>query len=191
MLKSKKLFKAGSILCMILFYLTALVGIFIVGEHVAHLWFQDSSFTTFLGPFEPIFSYADLYFYEEPELYSSTSFLALSFASGILSIGTALLFLWYLSKFLKNLNKDGLFMKENVPILYKLGMVNLILGTAFVYLDGYLLKQALQELEIVNADMVFTDFSYWDSLISGFILILFASALKSAVHAVEENKNTI
>lgn len=187
MFTSKKLLKAGYILCMILFYITAVFGgIFVVIDHVFHLWFPDHPVTVFLGPFEPVFAYVNLYFYEQPELYNSTSFLTLSFLGSIFSVGIGLLFLWYVSRLIKNIDKIGLFNKVNVSILYKLGTVTLILGTISDYLDSFLLKQAIQELEIGNADFVLTDFSYLGSLLSGIVLILFAAALKKAVHAIEE-----
>ncbi|MMZ64570.1 hypothetical protein D1872_269100 [compost metagenome] len=82
-------------------------------------------------------------------------------------------------------------MNENVPVFYRLGISIIVLGTLFNYTEGVMLSQAIGELKITNASISLTDISYVDSLISGFILIIIASALKIAVRAVEENKNTI
>lgn len=186
MFTSKKLLEAGYILCIILFCITAVFGgIFTIIDHVIHLWFPDHPMTVFLGPFEPIFAYANIYFYEQPELYSSSSFLTLSFLGSISSIGIVLFFLWYIGRLIKNINEEGLFNKINVSIFYKLGTATLILGTISDYLDSYLFNQAIQELEIVNADFVLTDFSYLDSLISGGVLFLIAYVLNKAILAIE------
>ncbi|MBD7968474.1 hypothetical protein [Paenibacillus gallinarum] len=185
-MKLRKLLKPSYILCMILFYITAVFGgIFTVIDHVFHLWFPDHPITLFLGPFEPVFSYVNLYFYEHPELYSSTSFLTLSFLSSISLMGWALLFLWYISRLIKNIDKKGLFKKVNVSILYKLGIATLILVTIYSNIDSYLLKQAIQELEIVNADLVLEDFPYFDGLFSAVGFFIFAFALNKAIRAIE------
>ncbi|MCM3783467.1 DUF2975 domain-containing protein [Neobacillus mesonae] len=190
-MKLKKIFKWGSRICMILFYFVLLLGIFNIFDHMSYIWFPDSAFAQSFGGFTPIFSYADLYFNEEPALYSDTSFILLSLLSATTMTVVSLLSLWYMSKFLRNIYADSLFMNQNVTILYKLGIVIIVLGTVFTYTDGLLLSKTLDELIITNAQLVLTDYSYLDSILSGIFLIIIASALKIAVQAVEENKNTI
>lgn len=119
------------------------------------------------------------------------SFMVLSLISITTMILTALLFLRLMYKLLKNIYKDSLFMYENVSIIFKLGLTYLILGTAFTYTDGLLLSKALSALDITNAEIQSSNLSYIDSITWGIVLIILASALKTAVHAVEENKKTI
>ncbi|ASN06252.1 hypothetical protein [Virgibacillus necropolis] len=82
-------------------------------------------------------------------------------------------------------------MHENISILLKMGFTILIAGTLSSYLDGLLLSKALARLQLVNAQMSYYNFRFIDVLSAGFVLIIFSLALKRAVHAVEENKNTI
>src|SRR5699024_270003 len=187
----KAIFKLLSLLCLIVFYFTILIGIFAILLHLSFIWDADSALSKSFGKFEPIFSYLELHFYQEPNLYMEKSFMVLSLISITTMILTALLFLRLMYKLLKNIYKDSLFMYENVSIIFKLGLTYLILGTAFTYTDGLLLSKALSALDITNAEIQSSNLSYIDSITWGIVLIILASALKTAVHAVEENKKTI
>ena len=187
----KIVYKMGSRLCLILFYLFILLALFAVAEHYFFIWQPESSLTQSFGEFKPIFGLVNVDFFQQPELYTDKSFLLLSLACNTAALLFGLLFLWYMHKFLKNMYIDGLFMYENVSILYKLGLTILVVGTAYIYIDGVLLSKAITALEITNAQLSMSNFSFVDSIIGGILIIIIASALKTAVHAVEENKNTI
>jgi|GEM_PF-4952328 len=190
-MKSKMIFKLGSVLSLVVFYITLLICVLEALEHISHLWFADSGWTGILGTFEPIFSYVDIHFKQHPDLYQSKSYIALSFVNSISAMLLTTMFAWYMHRLLRNIYRDSLFMNENVPVFYRLGISIIVLGTLFNYTEGVMLSQAIGELQITNASISLTDISYMDSLISGFILMIIASALKIAVRAVEENKNTI
>ncbi|MCA1010572.1 DUF2975 domain-containing protein [Halobacillus halophilus] len=184
-------YKLGSILCIILFYFVSLIGLFAIASHIGYLYFPNSAFTNSLGSFDPIYSYLVLNFEKQPELYEKTSFLQLSFLSELTTILFAAVFLWLMHKFLKTIVQEGLFTYKNVSILTKLGLTIGILGTGFTYTSELLTSKAVDELEITNASVHYSSWFFIDTLIGGILLIIIASALKTAVHAVEENKQTI
>ncbi|CAM4224940.1 DUF2975 domain-containing protein [Paenibacillus macerans] len=190
-MKSKMFFKAGSVASLIVFFVALLIGVLEAIEHVSRLWFAGSGWTGVLGDFEPVFSYIDIHFLANPELYDSRAFIALSFVNSISALLLIALSAFYMHKLLRNIHRDSLFMYENVSVFYKLGIVIIVLGTLFNYTESVMLTQAIGELQIVGASIQLTDISYVDSLISGFVMMIIASALKIAVNAVEENKNTI
>lgn len=190
-MKSKRIFKIASIICLICFYLSILLGIFVLMEGGTHLWIPNSGLAESFDPFKPIFSEVDIDFFQAPPIYDDTWFLALNLVLGVVTVITALLFFWLMYKLLKNIHADSLFMYANVSILIKLGLTVGILGAAFTYLERYILKQVLEEMHIDNAQISLSSLSYIDSILSGIVLIIIAFALKTAVHAVEENKKTI
>lgn len=187
-MKSKKIFKWGSKACLILFYIILLAGVFIVMDHVGHLWFPGSEFVQFFGGFEPVFSYTDLNFDQAPALYSDPSYIAISLLSSATMLVSFLFFLWYIHKLLGNIHAHSLFMVENVAILYKLGFTTIIFETIYTFTEGLLLSRAVNELVITNGRIVLTDLSYIESIESGLIIMIIASALKVAVRALEEKK---
>jgi len=190
-MKPNFIFKFSSILCLILFYLVLLIAVFTLIENVSYIWWPDSSFTKSFGTFEPIYGYMNLDFYQQPELYAERSFRLLSLLSNVTLLLFALSFLWLLYKFLKNISKEGLFMYQNVTILFWMGIVFAVLGAATTYTDGLLLSKAITEIDISNASISFSNIAYADFIIAGIVMILIASALKTAVHAVDENRKTI
>lgn len=190
-MKSKIVFKIGSILCLICFYLVILLGIFALGEHSLRLWNPDSDLTRSFGDFQPLFGYIDLHFYQQPGLYTDPSFIQLSFISTACMLLFVLLFLWWMCKLLDNIYEDSLFSYENVSIVFKLGLTLIVAGTAYTYTDGLLLSKALAALTVSDAQISLSDLSYVDTLIGGIVLLLISWALKIAVHAVEENNKTI
>lgn len=187
-MKSKKIFKLLSITSLVLFYAVALLSILILFMDAFYIWNPGCCG---LPVFEPVFSFIDIQFYQQPELYNDRSFRLLSALSNIVIFSFLLPIFWYMYKLLKNIHADSLFMYENVSIFFKLGFVNLILGSAFNYMDSLLLSKSLTALDITNAELKFSNTFYLDSIASGIVLIIIAAALKSAVHAVEENKKTI
>ncbi|TFJ92319.1 DUF2975 domain-containing protein [Lentibacillus salicampi] len=185
------LFKISSLLSLLLFYFVLLTGLFTIVANVSYIWWPDSSFTQSLGEFNPIYGYMTLDFYQQPDLYTDKSFMVLYFISNITLFLFALAFLWLMYKFLKNIYKEGLFMHENVSLLFGIGLTCLVLGSATTYTDGLLLSKAVTALDISNASIAFSNIAYADFIITGFVLMFIASALKTAVSAVEENKQTI
>lgn len=190
-MKSKVIFKIASILCLIAFYITIFTGVFVLMQGVARIWKPDSNLTKSFGPFKPLFSYIDIDFHQLPALYQDTTFLVLYFAYLMTTIITALLFLWFMYKLLKNIHVNSLFMYENVSILLKLGVTIGILGSASTYTQNLILSKVLGVLNAVNAQIAFSNLFYMDMILGGIVLIFIALALKLAVNAVEENKKTI
>ncbi|KZE74423.1 hypothetical protein AV654_29485 [Paenibacillus elgii] len=190
-MKSKIVFKIGAILCLICFYFVVLIGIFALGEHSLRLWSPDSELARSFGDFQPLFSYIDLNFYQQPELYTDPSFVQLSFISTTCMLLFMLLFLWFMRKLLNNIYEDSLFSYENVSIVFKLGLTIIVTGSAYTYTDGLLLSKALAALTVSNAQISLSNLSYVDTITGGIVLLLISWALKIAVHAVEENSQTI
>ncbi|WP_458462003.1 DUF2975 domain-containing protein [Paenibacillus sp.] len=190
-MKSNWMFSVGSKICQILFYVLFIVTFFIIMDHVAHLWFPDSGFTQSLGPFQPIFSYGYITFDQDPALYTEPGFIALSFLSNMSMMVLAHMFLWYMHRLLRNVGNNSLFMYENVAILSRLGLFIIVMGSLFSYSDDLLFSKALSNLDITNGQLMVSSLSYIDFVLGGLVLLIIASALKKAVHAVEENKNTI
>lgn len=184
----KNIFNSLSIICLILFCLTALLGILVF---IMDLLYILKPGCCGLGTFEPLFSYIDIYYYQQPRLYEDQFFRFLTLISDMSLFLLATLILWFLKGLLKNIHTDSLFMYENVSILYNLGITTIVLGSIFTYSEEFLLTKALAALDITNAEITFSALSYIDMIISGIILIIIASALKRAVYAVEENKKTI
>lgn len=188
-MKSKKIFKILSILSLILFYFITFTGVITLIMESLYVWNPSCCS---LPTFEPIFSnYIEINFYQQPELYSDQSYRLLYLISTLSLFLVIFLTLWYMHKLLKNISIDSLFMYENVPILFKLGVTITVLGSASTYIEGVLLSKTLSALEITNAEVMFSNLSYMDWILNGIILIIIAAALKTAVHAVEENKKTI
>ncbi|MDO6654344.1 hypothetical protein [Anaerobacillus sp. 1_MG-2023] len=190
-MKWKYGFKLLSRICLILFYIIALLSIFTTTEHITRIWFSGSSFEKSFGIYEPIFTYFDLSFNKQPELFNNTSFLILSFVSTTAFCSLLLLFLWFLQKLLMNIYKENLFLYENVSLISKLGYTILFLGTLSTYTEEQLALKVLDLLKITNAQISLSTGAYLDTIIGGVVLLLIASALKFAVSAVEENKQTI
>ncbi|WP_440117825.1 DUF2975 domain-containing protein [Paenibacillus sp. QZ-Y1] len=190
-MKSNWMFSVGSKICQILFYVLFIVTFFIIMDHAAHLWFPDSGFTQSLGPFQPIFGLGNIYFDQDPELYTEKGFIALSFLSNLSVMVLAHMFLWYMHRLLRNVGKNSLFMYENVAILFRLGLFIIVMGCLFSYSDDLLFSKALNQLDITNGLLIVSTMSYIDFILGGLVLLIIAFALKKAVHAVEENKNTI
>ncbi|MGV2883703.1 DUF2975 domain-containing protein [Paenibacillus taichungensis] len=190
-MKSNWMFNLGSKLALILFYVIFIVTFFMVLEHVAHLWFPNSGLTRSLGPFQPIFGYSEIIFNQNPELYSDSSFIALSFVSSMSMMVLVHMFLWYMHRLLRNVANNSLFMYKNVAILSRLGLFIIVMGFLFSYTGELLFTQAVAELDITNGQLMVSSLSYIDFILGGLVLLIIASALKNAVHAVEENKNTI
>lgn len=190
-MKLNWMFGVGSKVCQILFYVLFMVTFFIIIDHVAHLWFPDSGFTQSLGPFEPIFGMGSIYFDQNPELYTESSFIALSFLSNLSMMVLTHMFLWYMHHLLRNVGKNSLFMYENVAILFRLGLFIIVMGCLFSYSDDLLFSKALSRLDITNGQLIVSSLSYIDFILGGLVLLIIALSLKKAVHAVEENKNTI
>lgn len=187
-MKSKKIFKILSILSLVLFYLIILLGIITVTMGALQVWKPGCCS---LEEFNPVFSYIDIYFYQQPDLYDDPSFRLLTLISGVNTFLLIGLVLWFMYKLLKNIYKDSLFMYENASIIFKLGISIIIVGSVFTYTDGLLLSKTLAILDITNAEIKFSNLSYMDTIFNGIVLIIIAAALKTAVHAVEENKKTI
>ena len=178
-------------ICLILFYLIALLFVFTALEHISLIWFADSALAKFFLPYEPIFSYIQLRFQNQPALYDEKSFLILSFISMITNLLFLMLFLWLMRKLLRNIYLKSLFLHQNVSIIWKLGIITIILGTSSTYIDEQITSRTLELLKISNATIEYSTLNYIDTIIGGIVLILIASALKYAVNAVEENEQTI
>lgn len=187
-MKSKKVFKILSKSSLVLFYFCILSGIITLLFESLYVWNPGCCS---LPNFEPVFSYIDISFYQQPELYHDKSFRLLYLATNFTLFLLVTLFFWYMYKLLKNISKNSLFMYENVSILFKLGVTIIVVGSATTYLEGVLLSKALSALYVSNAEVVFSNLSYMDWIFNGIVLIIIAAALKTAVHAVEENKKTI
>jgi hypothetical protein len=190
-MKWKYGFNLLSKICMILFYLIALLFVITTLEHVSLIWFADSALAKSFRPYEPIFSYVQLTFQNQPDLYDEKSYLILSYLSMSTNILFLMLFIWYMQKLLKNIYSESLFLYQNVSIIWKLGMITIVLGTASTYIDEQITSRTLGLLKISNATIEYSTLNYIDTLVGGIVLILIASALKYAVNAVEENQQTI
>lgn len=190
-MRSNIIFKILSILCFILFFIVLLTGVFTITAGASYIWWPDSPFTKSLEEFEPIYAYMTLDFYQQPDIYTDKSFMVISLLSDITLFLFVLVFLWLLYKFLKNIYKEELFMYENVSILFWMGITFSILGSVTTYTDGLLLSKAIKDLDISNASISFSNIAYLDFVFAGMVMMIFAYALKKAVHAVEENKKTI
>ncbi|SFB04540.1 Protein of unknown function [Lentibacillus halodurans] len=188
---SNFIFRISSMLSLILFYLVLLIGLFTLIANGSYIWWPHSAFTNSLGEFEPLYGYMTLNFSQQPDLYTDKSFMVLSFISNLILFLFMLSFLWLLYRFLKNIYTDGLFMYENVSILFRMGIAFAVLGSAATYMDGLLLSKAMTALEISNASIGFSNIAYADFIIAGIVIMLIASALKTAANAVEENEKTI
>lgn len=184
-------FNILSKVCLVLFYVIALVFVITTLEHVSLIWFSDSGLADSFRPYEPIFNYIQLTFHNQPQLYNERSFLILSFISLSTSLLFMMLFLWFMQKLLKNIYVKSLFLYENVSIIWKLGIITIVLGTVSTYIDEQITSQTLKLLNISNATIEYSTLNYIDTIISGIVLILIAAALKYAVNAVEENEQTI
>lgn len=187
----KFIFKIGSIICQIGFYLIILLSIFVLLDGISRLWAPESALAKSFGGLDPIFSYLDIHFDQEPALYDNTSFITLYVVNMLLTVFTVLLFFRYMHKLLKNIHHDSLFMHANVAIFFKLGVVVGLLGTVAAYTENRMALWVLTDLDITNAHISYSNISYLDTLVSGIFLILIALALRTAVRAVEENKQTI
>ena len=184
-------FNLLSKICLILFYIIGLLFVFTTLEHVSLIWFADSALAKSFRPYEPIFSYIQLSFQNQPDLYDEKSFLILSFISISTSVLFMMLFLWFMRKLLKNIYLKSLFLQQNVAIIWKLGVITIVLGTVSTYIDEQITSRTLELLKITNATIQYSTLNYIDTIIGGIVLILIASALKYAVNAVEENEQTI
>lgn len=185
------MFKMGSIVCMVGFYITILIGAVSVLEYSSRLWLPDSALAASFGAYQPIFGYIDIHFEQQPGIYMDSSFLELSFITTIFLVWLVMAFLWYMRKLLRNIYQDSLFMQENVSIIFRLGVTIMVLGSAFTYTDGLILSKALTAVDVSNATIQYSNISYIDAFIGGVVLLIIASAMKIAVEAVEENKKTI
>lgn len=190
-MKLKIIFKIGSILSLIGFYLMILLGIFVLLEGISRLWMPGSALAESFGPLDPIFSYIEIDFNQSPALYSDTEFITLYLVNMLFVVLTGLLFSWYMFKLLKNIYHDSLFMYANVSIFFKLGMTVGLIGTVPIFAENRMLSAVLPKLDITNATISNVYPSYIETIFGGIVLILIAAALKIAVHAVEENKKTI
>ncbi|WJE16929.1 DUF2975 domain-containing protein [Halobacillus sp. ACCC02827] len=185
------LYKIGSIAALVLFYLVCLLSIFMLASNIGYIWYPNSAFTASLGAFDPLYTYFELHFDTTPVVYTEPSFRWLSFASEATMTVFALLFLWFLHQLLKNIHHAGLFTESNVTVLFRFGLTVSILGTAFGYMDSRLSSAAITALDVRNGSIEFTSLYHLDMLFGGIVLLIIASALKTAVRAVEENKKTI
>ncbi|MFC0186769.1 DUF2975 domain-containing protein [Fictibacillus aquaticus] len=185
------LFKVLSKISIILFYVLSAFGMLIIVLDSFRVFAPDSAITKSLGEVEPIFSYLNLNFHEQPAVYSQKSFLMLSLVSTITTFAVVVLFLWFMHKLLKNIHTDSLFMIENVSILMKMGLTIMIIGAASSLIEGILINRSLSDVQIANATISYSNIQFADYVINGIVLIIFSLALKKAVIAVEENKHTI
>ncbi|TDQ40794.1 DUF2975 family protein [Aureibacillus halotolerans] len=190
-MKSKRIFKLGSTMFLIFFYVVLLFSLLSMLEKVSYLWWPESGLAAFFGPFDPIYSMFTIQFNEHPTLYQDSGFISLALLCDVMMGVFGGLFCWYMHRLLKNIFLDSLFTYKNVGVLFKLGIVSIVPGSAFVLLDNLLAQKALALLTITNATMTFTDVTYLESISSGVVLLFISLALKQAVHAVEENKQTI
>lgn len=190
-MKSKIIFKIGSLISLIGFYLMMLLMIFMLMEGLSRLFIPASGFADSFGPLEPVFAYFTIDFRQQPAIYEEGQFLILYFVNELTTGLTALLFFWFMYKLLKNIHTYSLFMYENVSVLFKLGLSIGILGTASTYTSNLILSKVLSALSITNAHVSFSNLSYIDMIAGGIVLIIIALALRTAVNAVEENRKTI
>lgn len=190
-MNSKNIFKILSKLSLILFYLVTLAGVVTLVMESFTISNPNSKIAKSYGGFEPIYSYINLNFLKQPDLYMEKSFMLLSLVSNATAFLLVIMFLWFMQKLLKNIYEDSLFMYENASIILKLGITIMIVGTISEYTNGLLTSKALTYLQISNAQINFINIAYFDLFITGTVLIIIAVALKRAVHAVEENKKTI
>ncbi|MDX8045621.1 hypothetical protein SH601_06430 [Gracilibacillus sp. S3-1-1] len=187
----KHLFKAVYLLCRLLFIIVIPIALFAILYHVAILFFPTSSFAKSFDNFEPIISWVDIQFDQQPDLYLNTDIQLYSFISTVAACSLCLSVLRLCDKLFKNIYQDSLFTYKNVKIFYTLGIIILSLGTIFTYVDGLLFDKTIEILNVVNATISFSNISYMDALFTGIACLLIGAALKVAVKAVEENKYTI
>lgn len=187
----KSFFKITYFLCRVFLIILVPIFIFNLLYHCAYLFFQDTGFAASFGEFEPVFSLMIIEFESHPNLYDTNEMLILSFISSTAVFLLCFIVLRLLDKLFQNIYRESLFVKKNVNLFYGLGITILILGTSFFYLDGLIFNKVIQELEISNATIEFSNTNYIDSLFTGIVFILIGAALKVAVIAVEENKYTI
>lgn len=186
----KTVFKFLSLLSLISFYVFAVLGLFITVAESVVIAIPESSFSKDWG-FETVFIDLNIHFHHFPALYNDQTFRLLN----LLSEGTAFLFfvlvLWYLHSLFRNIYKGSVFMYGNVSVVFRLGIVILVLGTISAFTDGLLESRVIQQLQIENADVGTSNLSYLDYLLTGIVLVIVSFSLKKAVYAVEENKDTI
>lgn len=186
----KTMCKILSLLSLIFFYVLSVLGLLITGAESVTVVKPESTFAKSWG-FEPIYIDMNIHFDHSPDLYNDQAFRVLD----VLSVGTTFLFvvliLWYVHKLFRNIYKDNVFMYENVSVIFRLGLVFLVVGTLYAFTNGLLESKAVQQLRITNAEVEIFNMSYVDFLLTGVVLVIASTSMKKAVHAVEENKDTI
>ncbi len=190
-MNSKLLFKVAYLICRVLFILIIPIALYGILYHIAYIFFPNSSFAASFGNFEPIYSYLTIEFERQPDIFMQADLRILSFISEVSLFILVLGILRMIDKLFQNVYKNSLFMKENVNLFYRIGILILSLGTIFFYIDGLIFDKTIEGLNITNASIEFSNLSYIDTIISGIAFLLIGAALKVAVKAVEENKYTI
>lgn len=100
-MKSKIIFKIGSLISLIGFYLMMFLMIFMLMEGLSRLFIPASGFADSFGPLEPVFAYFTIDFRQQPAIYEEGQFLILYFVNELTTGLTALLFFWFMYKLFK------------------------------------------------------------------------------------------
>lgn len=185
-----KLFKFLSLLSLIFFYAFLASGLFVISSEAIATAKPESAFAKSWG-FDPVYTDFNIYFHHFPDLYNDPTFRLLDLVTEGTTFLLIVLVLWYLHKLFKNIYKDNLFVYKNVSVIFRLGFAILVFGTVSSFTNGLLESRVISELQIKNAEVVLSNLSYLDYLLTGFVLMIVSIALKKAVQAVEENKDTI
>ncbi|MFD1019162.1 DUF2975 domain-containing protein [Thalassobacillus hwangdonensis] len=187
----KKLTKFFSVGSKVLFYFFLVSGLLVTVLEAITIFNPKGKVAEGLGGFEPIYGTFNLTFDKEPALYDEQSFQLLSLADTVVLFAFVTLLFLLLHKLLKNVHEEQVFMYENVSLLFKLGLLVLVIGSVSTLLGEILSARALEQLTVTNADLSYTPFAFADFIITGIVLIVISVTLKKAVHAVKENEETI
>lgn len=190
-MRSKKILNISSKIVLLLLSLLLLVLLIELLEFFSRIFYPTSGLTESFGILEPVFSFLNIHFYQEPVLYSNTNFIILTLMNRITTVTFAIILIWLIYKLLRNLTKDKFFTMKNVAIIRNLGINAIILGSISNFTEGLLLSKIFRILDITNANITFSNMSYLDTILNGVLFILISYGMKIATRAIEENEQTI
>jgi len=136
-MRSKKILNISSKIVLLLLSLLLLVLLIELLEFFSRIFYPTSGLTESFGILEPVFSFLNIHFYQEPVLYSNTNFIILTLMNRITTVTFAIILIWLIYKLLRNLTKDKFFTMKNVAIIRNLGINAIILGSISNFTEDF------------------------------------------------------